>query len=100
MIASDDVKSQPARTAEPLPFSFAPIISFCDNESAVKLSDSDKSTKRMKHVLTRMAYLQELIDAGTLTLVHIDTDGNVADIGTKVLGPTTFHNHRRFLVYE
>ena len=77
-----------------------PIISFCDNESAVSLSLADHSTRRMKHVLTRMAFLQERIDEGTIVLIHIDTDGMIADIGTKVLGPTTFHNLRRFLNYE
>ena len=77
-----------------------PILFFCDNESAIKLSVSDHTTKHMKHVLTRMAFLQEQIDAGLMTLVHIDTDGMIADIGTKVLGPTQFHNLRRFLVYE
>ena len=77
-----------------------PIISFCDNESAVNLSIADHSTKRMKHVLTRMAFLQERIDEGSMVLIHVDTDGMIADIGTKVLGPTAFHNLRRFLVYE
>ena len=75
-----------------------PIISFCDNGSAVKLSNADHSTKRMKHVLTRMYYLQELIDSNVLVLVHIDTGGMIADIGTKVLAPSTFHALRRFLV--
>ena len=77
-----------------------PIIFFCDNESAIKLSVSDHTTKHMKHVLTRMAYLQELIDSGKMTLFHVDTDAMIADIGTKVLGPTSFHSLRRFLVSE
>ena len=48
------------------------------------LSDSDHSTRRMRHVLTRLRYLQELVDNGDIMMVHIQTSGNVADIGTKV----------------
>ena len=54
----------------------------------------------MKHVLTRMKYLQELVDAGTITIVHLKGTAMVADIGTKVLGPTTFHAHRVWLVHD
>eukprot|EP00327_Prymnesium_parvum_P012441 CAMPEP_0184383310 /NCGR_PEP_ID=MMETSP0007-20130409/7028_1 /TAXON_ID=97485 /ORGANISM="Prymnesium parvum, Strain Texoma1" /LENGTH=273 /DNA_ID=CAMNT_0026729721 /DNA_START=207 /DNA_END=1025 /DNA_ORIENTATION=+ len=35
-----------------------PVLSFCDNKSAVLIAESDLSTKRMKHVLTKMAYQQ------------------------------------------
>ena len=61
-----------------------PFIIFCDNKAACQLSDSDHSTRRMRHVLTRLRYLQELVDNGNIMLVHIDTTGNVADLGTKV----------------
>ena len=61
-----------------------PFVIFCDNKAACMLSDSDHSTKRMRHVLTRLRYLQELVDNGDIMLVHIDTNGNIADIGTKV----------------
>eukprot|EP00327_Prymnesium_parvum_P000101 CAMPEP_0182838968 /NCGR_PEP_ID=MMETSP0006_2-20121128/23612_1 /TAXON_ID=97485 /ORGANISM="Prymnesium parvum, Strain Texoma1" /LENGTH=102 /DNA_ID=CAMNT_0024968079 /DNA_START=194 /DNA_END=502 /DNA_ORIENTATION=+ len=52
-----------------------PVLSFCDNKSAVLIAESDLSTKRMKHVLTKMAY-----------------------IGTKRLSPMAFHRLRVFLV--
>ena len=75
-----------------------PIISFCDNETAVKISNADYSIKRMKHVLTRMAYLNEAIKEGLVVLMHVSTCGNIADLGTKLLGPAAFHQHRQFLV--
>ena len=75
-----------------------PIISFCDNETAVKIADADYTIKRMKHVLTRMAYLNEAIKGRLVTLMHVSTFGNIADIGTKLLKPAQFHQLRQFLV--
>ena len=77
-----------------------PIISFCDNSAAVTISERDLSTKRMKHVRTRMAYLQEQKDDGFLVLVHLRNDAMVADIGTKVLSPADFHRFRIYLVWD
>ena len=61
-----------------------PFVIFCDNKAACMLSDSDHSTRRMRHVLTRLRYLQELVDNGNVMLAHIETAANIADIGTKV----------------
>ena len=54
--------------------------------------------KRLKHVLTRMAYLQEKVDEKLVVLLHIDTNGMIADIGTKMLSATEFHRLRELLV--
>mmetsp|Transcript_29921 Transcript_29921/g.74768 ORF Transcript_29921/g.74768 Transcript_29921/m.74768 type:complete len:130 (+) Transcript_29921:200-589(+) len=75
-----------------------PVLSFCDNKSAVLIAESDLSTKRMKHVLTKMAYLQERIKERLITIVHIGNEGMLADIGTKRLSPMAFHRLRVFLV--
>lgn len=75
-----------------------PILSFCDNKAAVLIAEADLSTKRMKHVLTRMAYLQERIREGLLTLVHMQAEGMLADLGTKKLPASTFHRLREFFV--
>jgi hypothetical protein len=48
----------------------------------------------MRHVLTRLAYLEEQIDAKHLIILHLNTSGMIADIGTKVLPASTFHSHR------
>ena len=77
-----------------------PVISFCDNTAAVCISENDGTTKRLKHVITRMAYLRERKDDGDMTLIHLNTKGMVADIGTKVLAPDVFHRHRAFLVWD
>ena len=70
----------------------------CDNESAITISEAGGTTKRLKHVLTRMAYLQEKVDERLVVLVHIDTTGMISDIGTKMLTATEFHRLRELLV--
>ncbi|NBR24547.1 MAG: hypothetical protein EBU08_12410, partial [Micrococcales bacterium] len=76
------------------------IIFFCDNKAAVQLAEADRSTKRMRHVLTRLAYLEEQIDAKHLIMLHMNTTGMIADIGTKVLPASIFHSHRVWLVRD
>ena len=68
-----------------------PFILLCDNKAACMLSDSNHSSKRMRHVATRLAFLQERVQSKELLLVHLNTTGNLADIGTKALGPKVFH---------
>ena len=77
-----------------------PIISFCDNSACVTISEKDMSTKRLKHVRTRMAYLQEQRDNGSLVILHLSKDAMIADIGTKVLPASSFHHFRQYLVWE
>ena len=78
--------------------SLLPVLSFCDNQSAISISEAGGTTKRLKHVLTRMAYLQEKVDEKLVVLLHIDTNGMIADIGTKMLSATEFHRLRDLLV--
>ena len=68
---------------------------FCDNKSACLLSDNNTSSKRMKHIATRIAFLRELIGEKRLNMYHISTHGQFADIFTKPLAADTFHRFRR-----
>ena len=45
-----------------------PSIVFCDNMAAVQLSDSDTSSRRMKHIATRIAFLRERVSEKDVTL--------------------------------
>ena len=76
----------------------APAILFCDNKAAVQLADGNSSSKRMKHIATRIAFLRERIAAKEIMLYHIGTSGQVADIFTKDLTAAVFHELRQFLV--
>ena len=67
------------------------MVVLCDNKAACLLSDSNHSTRRMKHAAVRLAYLQERVKEGLVMLMHIKTNGNIADIGTKPLSARVFH---------
>ena len=73
----------------------API--FCDNRAAVLLSESDISSKKLRHVATHIAFLRELANSEDIALIHISTAGQIADIFTKPLAPAIFHELRAYL---
>ena len=76
-----------------------PTLIFNDNKSAVDLADNNTSSKRMKHIATRIAFLREQIADKTIMLYHIRTEGQLADIFTKALLPSVFHYLRSYLIY-
>ena len=71
---------------------------FCDNRSAVMLSESATSSKRLKHVATRLAFLKELVSAGEILLFWVPSGDQIADIFTKPLIADKFHPLRVFLI--
>ena len=75
-----------------------PTIIFCDNMSAVQLADGNSSSKRMKHISTRIAFLREQIADKAIMLYHIRTQGQLADIFTKACTANTFHSLRTLLL--
>ena len=75
-----------------------PTILFCDNVAAVLLSENNTSSRRLKHIATRIAYLRETVKDGHVQLHHIMTNGMIADLFTKPLGATQFHYLRRLLM--
>ena len=75
-----------------------PPIMLCDNIAAVKVSDNDFSSKRMQHIATKVAFLQEEVKAKRITLIHISSAGQVADMFTKPLAANAFHPLRTLLV--
>ena len=74
-----------------------PMVILCDNKAACMLSDSDHTTRRMRHVATRLAYLQEQVKEENVRLVHINTEANLADLGTKPLIARILHYLSSFI---
>ena len=70
----------------------------CDNLTVVKLSDKDFSAKKLRHMITKVAALQEMVESKRVSLHHIRTTGQLADIFTKPLLANTFHHLRKALV--
>ena len=54
-----------------------PVTIFCDNISAVMVSESNSSSKRMKHVATRIAFMREYVENKYVQLIHIGTHGQI-----------------------
>ena len=75
-----------------------PTLIFCDNQAAVMLSDTNASSKRMKHVITRLSYLRELVNDKKICLYHVGTKGQIADLFTKPLAAKDFHRLREVVL--
>lgn len=74
-----------------------PIVVYCDNSSAIKLSKNPVLHGRSKHIDVRFHFLRELIKEGIIELVHCRSEDQVADILTKPLKLTTFVKLRGLL---
>ena len=76
-----------------------PMPVYCDNKAAVLLSDGNTSSKRMKHVATKIAFLREQVkEAKRVYLYHIRTQGQLADLMTKPLAASIFHPLASFMI--
>ena len=58
---------------------------FCDNKSTICLSNNPEFHSRTKHIDIRFHYVRETIDTHSITIEHIPTENNLADILTKGL---------------
>ena len=77
-----------------------PIMLFVDSSSAIQLSQMDLTTRNMKHVAIRLAYLQYIVgEIKRLLPVKVDGTSNLADLGTKVLLPHVFHRLRAPIIH-
>ena len=77
-----------------------PIMLFVDSSSAIQLSQMDLTTRNMKHVAIRLAYLQYIVsEIRRLLPVKVDGTHNLADLGTKVFLPHVFHRLRTPIIH-
>jgi hypothetical protein len=71
---------------------------YVDSSAAIAIAQKTGMSDKTKHIALRYFHLQELIRRGVLACEKIGTDHNVADIGTKPLGPAVFKVHADVLV--
>jgi hypothetical protein len=69
---------------------------FSDNQAAVSIAHHPEHHARTKHINIAYHFLRDLVQNGTLNLVYINTEYNLADIFTKSL-PKAVHQD---LTYE
>ena len=75
-----------------------PVPLLCDNLSTILLSENNTTTKRMKHIATRIAFLRETVESKRVMLIHVGTAEQIADIFTKPLSAAPFHSLREMML--
>ena len=64
---------------------------YCDNTSAIAISDNPVQHSRTKHIDIGHHFIREHVEKGTVKLVYIPTEKQLADIFTKPLDEVTFN---------
>ena len=67
---------------------------YCDNMSAINISKNPVQHSRTKHIDIRHHYIRDLVDDKVITLEHVDTEEQIADIFTKALDANQFEKLR------
>lgn len=57
-----------------------------DNRSCIEFVETDRKSRRSKHIDTRVHYTKDLVDKGVVVLQYCSTEEMTADILTKPLG--------------
>ncbi|CAM8948080.1 unnamed protein product [Rhodiola kirilowii] len=70
---------------------------YCDNMSAINISKNPVQHSRTKHIDIRHHYIRELVEKKILTLTHVLTEKQLADIFTKALDNLQFETLRSSL---
>ena len=71
---------------------------FEDNTGALELSKVPKMRPRTKHINIKYHHFREHVQKGTITVEHVDTENQVADIFTKPLAAPLFLKHRKAIM--
>jgi hypothetical protein len=67
-----------------------PSIIHVDNQSAIRISETDGEHERTKHIDVRHCFIKDEISKGKIKLKWVSTHDQLADIFTKALPTKTF----------
>ena len=67
---------------------------YCDNLSAINISKNPIQHSRTKHIDVRQHFIRDLVEEKVVTLEHVDTEEQLANIFTKALDAKQFENLR------
>lgn len=75
-----------------------PIPVFCDNQSTVKIVENERSIHRTRHMRVKAAHIREEIDNQSITVSHVKSDYQLADMLTKSTTGPKFTKNRNLLM--
>jgi hypothetical protein len=75
-----------------------PTQLYCDNQGALALAGDPTHHKRSKHIDIRYHYIREMVDNGHITIHHVGTQDQAADMLTKPLKDIK-HKHNCQLIH-
>jgi hypothetical protein len=67
---------------------------YCDNLSAINISKNPIQHSRTKHIDIRHHFIRDLVEDNIVTLDHVSTEEQIADIFTKALDVKQFEKLR------
>ena len=97
--ATQDILALKYITEEANMFFPMPIELQVDNSTCKAFADDTVVKSRMKHIDVRQEWVQILRDRNIFNIIHVPTDINVADIGTKILLYPTFLKLRDMIMF-
>ena len=66
-----------------------PVVIFCDNSGAIFLS-KNQETRMSKHLDIKVHFIRHYVENGTIKIVYVKTDRNLADSFTKNGGKESY----------
>src|SRR4030066_233437 len=70
---------------------------YCDNMSVINISKNSVLHSRTKHIDIHHHFIRDLVESNIVTLEHVVTEKQLADIFTKALDAVTFEKLRSSL---
>ena len=71
-----------------------PVILYCDNTSAINISNNLVMHTKTKHIAIKYHYLRELVQDKEVKMEYVNTKEQIADIFTKALSKDA-HEYQR-----
>lgn len=76
----------------------APIKVYCDNQAAINIASNERSSHRTRHLRTRFGFLLEQVESKFITISHVKSDLQLADMLTKSISVHSFVSARNKLM--